>query len=78
MVLCWRSSVRPLGLFQVVEGGVQMVVSELSRRRGKRGKTDSLSSPPVHPRFLFLRQFFARAFNLNAWNSLARPEQVFV
>ena len=38
MVLCCSLTVRALNLFQIVQRGVQMVGSALSRRREKRGE----------------------------------------
>ena len=81
MVLCCSLTMHALSLFQIEQRGVQMVGSELSRtreeaERGERTREDRLPFSPSS--FYFFVHFSAALFNLNVWNRLARPKQVFV
>ena len=73
MVLCCSLTVRALSLFQIVQRGVQMVGSALSRRREKRGektREDWLPFPPSSlPSFFISSLIFRPRFSI--WTSSA-------
>ena len=82
MVLCCSLTVRALSLFQIVQRGVhggERVKSKAGETRGENeGRVTPFSPFQSSLVFYFFVDFSPALFNLNVWNRLARPEEVFV